>query len=167
MRRIDFKPLTVEGFAKYGTFANMINPDTPKIGAAPIEFYRDMVQSTLGNKTSPSFSVCRVTKREPVVNVSEFHNHCGEIVMPIDGDIVMHLGPATPDAEVPVDDIEIFHVPKGTLCCLKPGTWHHAPYAYKSECVNCLIVLPERTYATDCTVVEIPPEKHLYINNVE
>jgi hypothetical protein len=35
------KELTLESFHKFGAFANMINPDAVKIGAKPVEFFRD------------------------------------------------------------------------------------------------------------------------------
>lgn len=59
--------------------------------------------------------------------------------------------------------IEFFRVPKGTIVSLRPGIWHHAPFAYNSEHVNVIIVLPERTYANDCTVYEIPEERRIEI----
>jgi ureidoglycolate lyase len=152
MRTIQYKKLTMEGFAKFGAYANMINPVWPKLGAEPIEFYRDMVQSQLGVNPVASFGVCRVVKRPFVIDVSEYHDTCCEIVLPLDGDILMHVAPAVPEKEFPFEQAEVFLVPKGTLCCLRPGVWHHAPFALGTSAVNCLIALPERTYMNDCTV---------------
>ena len=155
MRKQEIKKLSTEDFGKYGTFANMLNPDAEKIGAEPIEFYRDMVRLDLGGRGIASFSICRVCKRAPVVDVTEFHNNCGEGILPLDADVLIHVGPATVPGEVPLDKIEIFHVPRGTLVSLNPGVWHHAPFAYNAEVANVLIVLPERTYAVDCHVTEL------------
>lgn len=163
MRKEKVQELTVESFARYGSFANMINPDTVKLGAEPIEFYRDMVQLDLGSRTIASFSVCRLLKRPPVVDVTEFHSGCGEGILPLDGDVLIHVGPATPTGEVPLDRIEIFQVPKGTFVSLHPGVWHHAPFADKTDVVNVLIVLPERTYAIDCEVTEIAEKDRIEI----
>ena len=63
MKQVGWKKLSVEGFATYGMYADMMSPAGPKIGAEPIEFYRDMVQSHLGVATVASFGVCRVVKR--------------------------------------------------------------------------------------------------------
>ena len=90
-----------------------------------------------------------------VIDVSEFHSACGEGNLPLDGDIAIHVGPATPNGETPVGRIEVFRVPKGAMVVMRPGVWHHAPFALDTDCVNTLIVLPERTYANDCQVVEI------------
>ena len=155
MRKEKVKELTLEGFAKYGSFANMVNPQAEKLGAEPIEFFRDMAQLDLGCRTIASFSTCRVCKRPPIVDVTEFHNGTGEGILPLDADILIHVSPATPVGEVPLDKVEIFRVPKGIFVSLNPGVWHHAPFALNTNVANVLIVLPERTYAIDCHVTEI------------
>lgn len=93
-----------------------------------------------------------------VLNVSEFHDTCCEIVLPLDGDILMHVAPAGPEKEFPYEKAEVFLVPRGTLARLRPGVWHHAPFSLRSEVVNCLIALPERTYKNDCIVFNFPAE---------
>jgi ureidoglycolate lyase len=163
MREITWKKLSVEGFAKYGAYANAINPVGPHLGAEPIEFFRDIVQSTLGSVPVASFGVCRVVKRPFVMDVSEYHDTCCEIVLPQDGDILMHVAPATVEKEFPYDQAEVFLVPRGTICCLRPGVWHHAPYALSTPVVNCLIALPERTYANDCKVFPFPADRRMKI----
>ena len=136
----------------------MINPSAPKLGAEPIEFFRDMVQSQLGTVPVASFGVCRVVKRPFVMDVSEYHDTCCEIVLPLDGDVLMHVAPAVPEKEFPFGSAEVFLVPRGTICCLRPGVWHHAPYAFGAAVVNCLVVLPERTYMNDCKVYQFPKD---------
>ena len=163
MKDVSYRKLSLESFAKFGAWANMINPSAPKLGAEPIEFFRDMVQAGLGASTVTSFGVCRVRKRPFVVDVSEYHDTCCEILLPLDGDILMHVAPAAPEKEFPFDHAEVFLVPTGTICCLRPGVWHHAPYAFAADVVNCLIALPERTYANDCKVYEFPVERRMRI----
>jgi ureidoglycolate lyase len=163
MKEIAWKKLSPEGFARYGSYANMINPSTPRLGAEPIEFYRDMVLSTLGAVPVASFSVCRVMKRPFVVDVSEYHDTTCEIALPLDGDVLMHVAVAGPEKEFPFDLAEVFLVPKGTIVCLRPGVWHHAVFAWHCDCVNVLIALPERTYSNDCKVYPFPVERHLKV----
>ncbi len=163
MKEIAWKKLTAEEFERYGTCSTMLNPTGPRLGAEPIQFFRDMVQSTLGAVPVASFGVCRVVKRPFVLDVSEYHNGCCEVVLPLDGDVLMHVAPAGPSKEFPFDDAEVFLVPRGTMAVLRPGVWHHAPYAYGSDVVNCLIMLPERTYYNDCTVWEFPADRHVRI----
>jgi ureidoglycolate lyase len=162
MRKVKVKELSLESFQAFGTFAAMINPQNYHFGEPPIEFYLDMLQMNLG-ATAASFSICRVSKRPLVVDKSEFHSHTGEGILPLDSDILIHCGPATRPGVFPAELIEIFRVPKLTMVSLKPGVWHHAPLAYKSEFANVVIVLPERTYANDCTVLELSEEQKIEI----
>jgi len=155
MRKASVKELTCESFSKYGTFARMVEPKCEKIGEEPIEFFRDMVQLDLGGRGVASFSTCRVCKRPPMVDVTEFHDNCGEGILPLDADVLIHVAPATAAGEIPLEKIEVFRVPKGTFVALNPGVWHHAPFAENADVANVLIVLPERTYAVDCHVSEI------------
>ena len=163
MKTITWKKLSAEGFAKYGSYAEMINPVGPHLGAEPVEFFRDRVQSNLGAVPVASFGVCRVVKRPFVVDVSEFHDSCCEALIPLDGDVLIHVAPAGPEKEFPAEQAEAFLVPRGTMACLRPGVWHHAPYAFRSDVVNVLVTLPERTYKVDCTVYEVPAAQHVKI----
>ncbi len=151
MTKATVKELNPADFGKYGGFANLINPDAPHLGAEPIQFYRDMALLELGGKAA-ALSTCRVCARPAVVDVSEYHNGCGEALVPLDGDVLIHVAPANGGDGVPTDQMEIYRVPQGTAVVLRPGVWHHAPFAHGQDCVNVLIVLPERTYAVDCHV---------------
>ena len=103
-----------------------------------------------------SFSTCRVEKRDPVIDVTEYHSTCGEGMLPLDSDVLIHVGPASPsDGTVPLEKIRVFKVPKGTMVVVRPGVWHHAPFVVDGGAANVLIALPERTYANDCIVVEL------------
>lgn len=157
------KELTQEDFSIYGTYAAMLNPKGVKFGNEPVEFFRDMIQLDLGPSNTASFSLCRLHQREFIIEASEYHNYCGEMIIPLDGDILMHVGPATFTAEVPVEDIEIYRIPKGTVVCIRPGVWHQAAFAYGCDSVNILVALPERTYMTDCYLISIPKEKQIHI----
>ncbi|HTZ50170.1 MAG TPA: ureidoglycolate lyase [Spirochaetia bacterium] len=163
MREITWKKLTPDGFSAYGTYAEMLHPSGPHLGAEPIQFYRDMVLSHLGTVPVASFSVCRVLKRPFEMDVSEYHDGCCELAMPLDGDVLMHVAPAGPDKEFPFDQAEVFLVPKGTAVCIRPGVWHHAAFAHGCDAVNILCVLPERTYAVDCKVYPFPAGQHVKV----
>jgi ureidoglycolate lyase len=56
-----------------------------------------------------------------------------------------------------------FGIPRGTLVVLRPGVWHHAPFTIDGKPANVLVVLPERTYANDCVVVELSAEEQVEI----
>jgi ureidoglycolate lyase len=163
MREIAYSKLSPEGFAVFGAYANMTSPSGPKLGAEPIEFYRDMVQASFGLTQTASFSITRVARRPFVMDVSEYHDSCCEIVLPLDGDVLMHVAPAGAQKEFPFDEAKVFLVPRGTICCLRPGVWHHAPYALGAAVVNCLVVLPERIYMNDCKVWPFPKDHSVKI----
>ena len=163
MREISYKPLSLAAFEKYGRYANLLNPTAVKIGQAPIEFYRDMIQFDLGSGLPASFSVCRVLKRPFVVDFTEYHDFCPEGILPLDGDVLLHVAPADPGKDFPSDQAEIFKVPQGTLVVLRPGVWHHAPFALSREMVNCIILLSERTYKNDCKGFELQEERRLKV----
>lgn len=157
MRSAKIEKLTHEAFRPFGSFVQMINPDTEVIGEKPVQFFRDMLTLDINNPSvQASFSICRVEERPRVVDVSEYHSCCAEGNLPLDADILIHVAPATPNGVVPHDKIRIFRVPKGTFLTMRPGVWHHAPFVDGgAKAANVVIVLPERTYANDCVVVEL------------
>jgi ureidoglycolate lyase len=165
MREVTVQELTPESFAKYGEYADMLKPEREKIGEAPIEFFRDMVPLNLATTRTASFSICKVGWREPVVDVTEYHSVCEEGNVPLDRDVLMHFAPATPNDVIPWDRIEVFRIPRGTFVTTRPGVWHHAPFlADRADgAAHVLVVLPERTYANDCYVEELPEEQRTRI----
>ena len=65
------------------------------------------------------------------------------------------FAPASSNSDLDLNTVHVFYVPRGTFVALRPGVWHHAPFVVNNPVVHVLIVLPERTYANDCTVVEL------------
>lgn len=159
MKSINVTTLTEESFRPYGEFARLINPDGHCIGSNPIEFYRDMVSVKLDRQTCANIGVNRVEQRPPKINVSEYHNFTAEGLLPLDGDVLIHVGEATHTGQPNYEELKVFYVPKGTFVALNPGVWHHASYTVNTPYVNVLILLPERTYMNDCHVVEYPADE--------
>jgi len=158
MKSVKVQPLSVEKFHPYGSYAQLINPDAVATGPkdAPIVFYRDMVQQELFGK-NPSYSTCFCTARPLVIECGEFHNQTCEVAMPLDNDIYLWVAPAGASLNrVPVEEIEVFYVPRGTVFSLRPGVWHHAAFPVNKKPVNMMIVLPERGYVNDCHGASIP-----------
>jgi ureidoglycolate lyase len=155
-RRIKAEPLSLDAFAPFGKFANLINPVTDKLGEKPVEFFRDMLQLKVSSSGSLSYSTCRVEPRPFIVDVLEYHTDCAEGILPLDNDILVQVAPAThPNDPVPVDKLRAFYVPKGTIVTINPGVWHWGPFSVNNQPANILINLPERTYANDCIVVDL------------
>jgi ureidoglycolate lyase len=162
-KKVFIKQLTCEAFKTYGSFANMLEPKGPKLGGGPVEFFRDMEILSLGQTSAAAFSVTRIQKREYIINAMECHMNTGEGILPLDGDILVHVAPSTRKEVIPLNQIEVFRVPKGTLLTLRPGVWHCAPFAENSDVVNVLVILPERTYANDTYFYSIPKDEEIRI----
>jgi len=163
MRSIKIEELTAESFLPFGFFAKLVDPTGEVIGAPPIEFFRDAVQQDLGGAGIVSFSTCRVERRARVIDVCEYHTNCGEGILPLDNDVLIHVAPATPGSTPPLDKMRVFRVPKGTMVTLRLGVWHHAAFTADDRPANVLIVLPERTYANDCVVVNLDEKEQIKI----
>jgi ureidoglycolate lyase len=166
-RTTDVETLEPNRFAAFGAYSNLYQAGGIFIGESPIKFYRDLLPLELGGK-NPMLSICRVEPRDTVIDVMEYHSMTGEGILPMDGDVLVQVAPATlPGAPFPAAMVRVFHVPQGTMLCIRPGVWHHAPFALGNQSVNVLIVLPERTYANDCVVFEIPVDQRLVISHHE
>ncbi|HHT10352.1 MAG TPA: ureidoglycolate lyase [Atribacter sp.] len=152
MSTVQIQPLTYETFQKYGDFVQIdkVSPEKyQRIGQPPIEFYPDLVLQNLGSSIL-GVSLCRVFPRDLKIEVTEHHNDTEEGMLPLDGDVLIHVGASAEKSEDM--KVEIFEVPKLTLVRLKIGVWHHAAYAKGDQPVNVLILLAERTYHNDCEV---------------
>lgn len=152
--------LTAEAFARFGTVADLLhpeeNPQAVVFGEPPIEFFPDLVQVDLGKAAKASISVCRVSRRPLVIDVTEEHDCCAEGVMALNGAVLMHVGPASPKGKPRLNQIEVFRLEPGVQVVLKPGTLHHAVFtAANDEPVCVQIILAERIYATDCHVYDL------------
>ena len=150
------KELTLENFRKYGSFvrlSDISDKDFFRIGKSPVEFFPDLVSLNTDGEIL-GVSICRVFPREMKIDLTEHHNYTEEGILPLDGDVLIHVGCPT-EGELPPGEIEVFKVPKLTFVRLKKGVWHHAPFSLEDRAVNCLILLAERTYHNDCEVEEI------------
>lgn len=155
--------LDTQQFWPYGYYADLLNPSGIRIGEAPIQFYRDMLQLSSADKGNISFSVCKVDPRPPLIQINEFHSYTGEGILPLDHDVVIHVAAASPEPPG-LEDFRAFRVPKGTMVVLRPGVWHHAPFATGEQAAHVLVVLPERTYANDCQSVTLEQRKWVGIS---
>jgi len=162
MKTVKVEALTVEKFLPFGYYSGMVNPKWEKLGAPPIEFYRDMLKLDIGGG-NVAFSTLRVEKRPFVIDKSEYHNHTEEGILPLDNDIILHVAPATGGGVFPANKVRVFKVPAGTMLILRTGVWHHAPYTLNGKPANILIALPERLYNNDCVGYNLKPSEVMKI----
>ena len=158
MRTIKAKPITIENFAPYGSFVYILNPTCSSLG----NFYNDKVLYPVSGSMPVGFSPMIAEKpEEMIVTAAEYHNTTGEVMLPLDDDVVLHVAPPS---KGPVPELtEAFIVPKGTLIRINTGVWHKGMLPLNLEKAHILIVLPERIYMNDCTIITYPEEDQIKI----
>jgi ureidoglycolate hydrolase len=150
MKRIKAQQLTESAFKKYGTYTDIIHPSGIKFDVSPeIEFFRDMDFLDLGTSSTAAYSVGRIHRRPLIIDAIECINHSSKSFMPVDGDAILFFAHATQKNVLPLDQVEAFIVPKGTMVSIRAGVWHMAPYACNCDVLNILIIATERFYAND------------------
>ena len=97
MKTIFAKPLSKEAFEPFGTYSDFFEPSGSGLG----DFYPDRLQISVARGVPFGFSPLVVRKPEKyLVDTAEYHNFSGEILVPIDGDILARrparLGPRHP-----------------------------------------------------------------------
>ena len=102
-------------------------------------------------------------KEEKIVIKSvEYHTTSPEMILPLNDDMIIHVAPASGGTPVP-EWTKAFVVPKGTMVKINTAIWHLAPLPVKEDVLHAMIILPECTYANDCTVVELKAEQQFEI----
>ena len=110
-----------------------------------------------------SFSPILVKRPEEMkITQAEYHTTTAELILPLSADMILHVAP--PSAGKPVPDYtKAFLVPKNTLVKMNACVWHLAPLPANNDQLTAMIILPECTYANDCTVIDLTPEQQFEI----
>ncbi len=86
-------------------------------------------------------------RERDLIEKTENHYNTSEIVMPMDGDIILAVCPAK---RIPnFDEYRAFRIPQGTMVRLRAGTYHTGPFTVGKDIVHVLIVVPEVMYLKD------------------
>lgn len=161
MKTIKAVPITNETFAPFGQFYQV---DAPKGYALCGELHRFFPDRLVADSLHRvGYSPILVKKPERmVITQQENHTTTWEMLMPLNDDMILHVSPAcagTPATEY----AQAFIVPKFTLVKLNSAVWHLAPLPANEEQLTAMVILPECTYANDCTVVDLAPEQQFEI----
>ena len=128
---------------------------------SPSAFYPDVMSFDFGTSHDASVCVCHVCKRDMIIDNYEYHNNGCEGILPLDDYIVIFAGfgfaPFIPA------QLEAFIVPKGTLLKLKPGVLHGTQFPVNKECCAIVVMLPERTFATDFLFTRLEEDEKLCV----
>ncbi len=161
MKTIKAIPITHENFAPFGQFYDMGNPDGYALCGEIHKFYPDRLVADSNHRVGYSPIVVKKPEKM-VITQQEYHTTTWEMIMPLDDDMILHCAPAS--AGTPVTDlVKAFIVPKNTLVKMNAAIWHLAPLPKDNDKLTALIILPECTYANDCTVVDLSPEEQFEI----
>lgn len=161
MRTIKAEIINHDSFAPFGRFYNMERPTGYALSGELHRFFPDRL--TAGAYRNISFSPIIVKKpKKYIITQQEFHTTTCEIIMPINDDMVLHCSPAS--GTYPVNEYaRAFIVPKNTLVLVNAAIWHLAPLPLEADELCAMIILPECTYANDCTVVNLSEDDQFEI----
>lgn len=161
MRQIKVQPLTHEAFAPFGQFYSMEQPEGYALCGELHRFFPDRINADSIHRVG--YSPILVKKpAKMVITQQEYHTTTWEMILPMNDDMILHVAPAS--AGTPVTDMaKAFLVPKHTLVKMNACIWHLAPLPANADELAAMIILPECTYANDCTVVDLTPEQQFEI----
>ena len=153
MKTIKAIQITNEEFAPFGQFYNIEKPEGYALCGEIHKFFPDRVVADSNHRVGYSPIVVKKPEKM-IITQQEYHTTTWEMIMPLDDDMILHVAPAS--AGTPVTDYaKAFIVPKHTLVKINSAIWHLAPLPANNEQLTALIILPECTYANDCTVVDL------------
>jgi len=161
MNTVKAVPITHESFAPFGQFYPMSEPTGYALCGEIHRFFPDRLVADADHRIG--YSPILVKKPEKmIITQQEYHTTTWEMIMPLNDDMIIHVAPASAGTPVP-ELAQAFIVPKGSLVKLNSAIWHLAPLPVNADELTAIIVLPECTYANDCTVVDFKPEQYFEI----
>lgn len=161
MHQVKVEPINHENFAPFGQFYTMDKPQGYALCGEIHQFFPDRL--TADCNTRVGYSPILVNKPEKmIITQQEYHTTTWEMILPMNDDMILHVAPAS--AGTPVTQFaKAFLVPKHTLVKINAAIWHLAPLPANESQLSAMIILPECTYANDCTVVNLTPEQQFEV----
>ena len=140
MREIVSKPLDREAFRPYGDFVDLLHiKQMDAMAGADNIFIPDLTTLRLDERMQASVCVARVSQCERIITAVEYHGFTSEGILPLDGDIDIFVGPSS------------FQVNPASI------------EAFRSQSVNVMILLPERTFGNDCVFTRLAESDQIKI----
>lgn len=161
MKTIKAQPITIEEFAPFGQFYTMDKPEGYALCGEIHKFFPDRITADSNHRVGYSPIVVKKPEKM-IITQQEYHTTTWEMILPLDDDMILHCAPASAGA-VATDHVKAFVVPKNTLVKMNAAIWHLAPLPANNESLTAMIILPECTYANDCTVVDLSAEEQFEI----
>jgi ureidoglycolate lyase len=162
--KLKVETLTRDSFAPYGSIVS--KPDTsPTSKMEGLDYWAGV--STLPDVQGPFDVGYAVLEPRPFVQDHfERHMRTPELLMPVDGDMIVVVGHADhPDepGRLPAKDrYAAFKVPEGVAIIMKSGVWHWAPFPVDSP-LRMLVIYRSGTAQDDGYVIPLDTEDRLEI----
>ena len=161
MKTIKAVPISNEAFAPFGQFYTMDAPKGYALCGELHSFFPDRLVADSQHRVGYSPIVVKKPEKM-IITQQEYHTTTWEMILPLDDDMILHVAPAS--AGTPVTEYaQAFIVPKHTLVKMNAAIWHLAPLPANKDALTAMIILPECTYANDCTVVDLPADQQFEI----
>ncbi len=161
MLKIKAELINNENFAPFGRFYKMDDPKGYALKGELHSFFPDRLTASCPKNIG--YSPIIVNKPgKYIITQQEFHNTTWEMILPLNDDMIIHCAPASAGASVN-EYAKAFIVPKNTLVLINAAIWHLAPLPVSEDKLCAMIILPECTYATDCTVKDLDENQQFEI----
>ena len=157
MQTIQVRPITNESFAPFGQFYHITKPKGYPLSGEIHRFYPDRLTASSAHNVGYSPLVVQKPERM-IITAVEYHTTTWEMILPLDDDMILHVAPASGGTPVP-ELTQAFLVPAHTLVKINAAIWHLAPLPATKQTLTAMIILPECTYANDCTVVNLSEDQ--------
>ena len=161
MQTIQARPITNESFAPFGQFYHITKPKGYALSGEIHRFYPDRLTASSAHNLGYSPLVVQKPERM-IITAVEYHTTTWEMILPLDDDMILHVAPASGGTPVP-ELAQAFLVPAHTLVKINAAIWHLAPLPATKETLTAMIILPECTYANDCTVINLSEDQYFEI----
>ena len=161
MKTIKAVPISNEAFAPFGQFYSMDAPKGYALCGELHRFFPDRLVADSQHRVGYSPIVVKKPEKM-IITQQEYHTTTWEMILPLDDDMILHVAPASAGTPV-TEQAKAFLVPKHTLVKMNAAIWHLAPLPANKDALTAMIILPECTYANDCTVVDLPADQQFEI----
>jgi len=152
IKKIEVNSLTDISFTDYGYLIGNENIE-PKIKENTFTFWDDLAEMNIEGKTG--FGILEVNKRSKNFTNLERHVKTEEVFFAIDSDVVVLVGKASPNQEVPdIETVKAFKLEKGKGIFLFKGTWHWLPYPL-AEKARLLVIFQQGTVDYDLEIKDL------------
>lgn len=149
IKELEVNSITDVSFADYGYLISNENIE-PKMEENTFTFWDDLAEMNIEGKTG--FAILEVNKRSKDFTNLERHVKTEEVFFAIDKDVVVLVGKATPNQEVPeLETVKAFKLENGKGVLLYKGTWHWLPYPLAKK-ARLLVIFQQGTADYDLEI---------------